>query len=153
VNHGRLRSQMRPTRPSAHTQPYWYVLPLVVLVLFAIASKRIFMSYVPLAVVLSVLFTSITLWRLSWALVGMHGRERVAQAAPIGRVFAVSRTTSRVNRNELLFGAVLCLVFPFGFALFTPDEGSIVLWIATALCAAISIAAVALDGRIRSSSR
>jgi cell division protein FtsW (lipid II flippase) len=83
----------------------------------------------------------------------MHGRERVARATPIGRVFAVSRTPATQNRTALLAGAVVYPVFPFGFALVTPDAGSMVFWVATALCVAISIAAVALDGKIRSNLR
>jgi hypothetical protein len=62
VNYGRLRSQMRPTRPSAHTPLYWYVLPLGVLILFAGASRT------PYFLLFRLLFTTllVVLCALDW---------------------------------------------------------------------------------------
>ena len=53
---------MRPTRPSAHTPLYWYVLPLIVLILIAGASRT------PYFLFLRLLFTTllVVLAALDW---------------------------------------------------------------------------------------
>jgi hypothetical protein len=87
VNYGRLRSQMRPTRPSTHTPLYWYVLPLIVLVLIAGASRTPY--FLLFRLLFGILLT--VLAALSWREKGRAWLPILSWTVPLGGLWLVAQ--------------------------------------------------------------